>query len=91
MRIEYDQQKRDATLDVRGLDMAEAAGVFAGSHVTFDDLRCDYGERRHITVGYLHDCMVVIVWTRRGTACRVISLRKANERERRSYHHLLSG
>ena len=31
------------------------------------------------------DAMVVLVWTPRGDARRVISMRKANERERRLY------
>ena len=29
--------------------------------------------------------MVVMVWTPRGQACRVISMRKANEREQAHY------
>lgn len=42
--------------------------------------RLDYGERRRITVGYL-DGQIVVVWTPRGQARRIISTRKENERE----------
>ncbi|MBF0296818.1 MAG: BrnT family toxin [Magnetococcales bacterium] len=44
-----------------------------------------YGEQRFITVGKLDDRMVVMVWTRREDTLRIISLRKANEREQGKY------
>ncbi len=65
--------------------MARAAEVFAGVTLTIEDDRQDYGEARFITIGFLDDAMVVLVWTPRDNACRVISIRKANERERRIY------
>jgi hypothetical protein len=85
MPIEFDPAKRDATLDERGLDMARAEEVFAGSHLTVEDGRRDYGETRNITIGFLDGRMVVMVWTLRGRATRIISLRKANEREQALY------
>ena len=42
-----------ATLEVRGLDFAEAAKVFAGPTFTFVDLRFDYPEERFVTIGLL--------------------------------------
>ena len=69
----------------RCLDMARAAEVFAGVTLTIEDDRQDYGEARFITIGFLDDAMVVLVWTPRDDACRVISIRRANERERRIY------
>ena len=85
MRIEFDEAKRAETIKARGLDMARAAAVFAGATLTVEDNRQDYGEVRLITIGYLDDAMVVLVWTPRDDACRIISMRKANERERRLY------
>ena len=85
MRIEFDGAKRLETITTRGLDMARAADVFAGATLTVEDDRHDYGEVRYITIGFLDDTMVVIVWTRRNDAHRIISLRRANERERRLY------
>ena len=85
MRIVFDEAKRAATLAARGLDMARAGEVLAGMTLTVEDDRRDYGEDRFITVGLLDGAMVVLVWTSRGDAYRIISMRKANERERRLY------
>ena len=65
--------------------MARAADVFAGATLTVEDDRQDYGEVRLITIGFLDDAMVELVWTRRDDAHRIISMRRANERERRLY------
>jgi len=85
MRIEFDKTKRAETIRTRGLDMARAADVFAGATLTVEDDRQAYGEARFITIGFLDNAMVVLVWTPRDDVCRVISIRKANERERRLY------
>lgn len=85
MRIEFDAAKRAATLEARKLDMARASDVFAGATLTVEDDRRDYGEDRFITIGFLDGTMVVLVWTPRRDAYRIISMRKANERERRLY------
>jgi uncharacterized DUF497 family protein len=81
MRLTFDSAKREKTLAERGLDFARAREVFEGVTVTRDDSRLDYGERRHVTVGVLDGRIVVVVWTQRGQARRIISMRKANERE----------
>ena len=65
--------------------MGRAGDVFSGDTLTVLDDRRDYGENRFITVGFLDGTMVVLVWTPRIKARRVISMRKANERERRLY------
>ncbi len=85
MQIEFDPSKRDATLENRGLDMAEAGKVFSGPHLTFDDIRFNYGEQRFITIGRLDGRMIVLAWTPRGEARRIISMRKANDREQEKY------
>ena len=85
MQIEFDSIKRDRTLLERGLDFAHAAPLFAGLHFTSQDLRVDYAEDRFITVGFLRVDLVVMVWTPRGEVRRIISMRKANEREKTFY------
>jgi uncharacterized DUF497 family protein len=75
VRITFDPAKRAATLAHRGLDFADAALVFAGEHATAPDERRDYGEPRCITAGQLRGRFVVIVWTPRGDARRIISMR----------------
>ncbi len=85
IQIEFDSQKRDKTLVERGLDFAQAVQVFAGLHLTAEDVREDYDEPRYITVGWINDRMIVMVWTPRGEVRRIISMRKANEREKERY------
>jgi uncharacterized DUF497 family protein len=85
MLIEFDADKRDTTFSQRGLDFATAAEISAGRHYTGEDQSDDYAEPRYITVGLLDGRMVVMVWTPRGEARRIISLRKANEREQKNY------
>lgn len=89
MRITFDPAKRAATLAERGLDFEDAIDVFAGVTASFVDDRADYGETRAITVGRLRDRMVIVVWTERGDARHVISMRKANEREQKRYRQRL--
>ena len=85
MRITFDPIKRDRTLAQRGLDFARAPEVFKGRRFAFEDDRFDYGERRIATVGYLEGRMVIVVWTPRNGVRHIISMRKANERERRNH------
>jgi len=90
VQIEFDAEKREVTLRERGLDFARTPEVFAGHHFTAEDLRDDYGESRQITVGLLDSRMVIVVWTPRGEARRIISMRKANEREIANYAYRLA-
>lgn len=85
MRITFDPAKRDRTLAERGLDVARAGELFADLHLTFEDSRFDYGEVRFISVGRLEGRMTVVIWTDEDSGRRVISMRKANEREQRKY------
>lgn len=77
MRLEFDEEKRAKTIEVRGRDMARAADVLRGATLTVEGDRQDYGEIRFITIGFLDDTMVVLVWTPRDNAYRIISMRKA--------------
>jgi uncharacterized protein len=89
MEITFDPNKRDKTLRERGLDFLDAAKVFAGRTYDKPDTRHDYGERRTISVGWLRYRMVVVVWTERHGSRRIISMRKANDREQADYRELL--
>jgi uncharacterized DUF497 family protein len=80
--ITFDSAKRDKTLADRGLDFADAETVFAGPNLTVEDDRFDYGEVRYSTVGRLRGRMVMVIWTPRGDARHVISMRKTNDREK---------
>ncbi len=89
MQITFNPEKRAKTLNERGLDFARAEEVFAGHHFTAEDIRADYNEKRLITFGCLDARMIVMVWTTRAGERRIISMRKANEREKAKFGHYL--
>lgn len=89
MKIQYDEQKRQTTLEQRGIDFADAWQIFEGIHYTLEDERQDYGEQRFITIGYMNKRMVIVAWTPRANDKRIISLRKANEREQAKFKQYL--
>lgn len=95
MLIEFDETKRQYTLDERGLDFADANQIFNGVHMTAIDDRIDYSETRYISIGYLNARLVVVVWTYRPneifpTHRRIISMRKANDREIKRFTYALN-
>jgi uncharacterized DUF497 family protein len=91
VRITFDPAKRALTLDKRGLDFALAGLVFDARHMTRPNDRQDYGEDRFISIGHLGGDVVVLVWTPRGEARRIISMRKANGREKAFFEASLAG
>jgi uncharacterized DUF497 family protein len=90
MRITCDAEKRRKTLQDRGLDMRRAKDVFGGVHFTRIDDRFDYGESRYVTVGWLDSRLVAFVWTPRGSARRIISMRHCHERETKKLQPYIS-
>jgi uncharacterized DUF497 family protein len=85
VRITFDAAKRTAILETRGIDMRDAAGVFAGPTATWADGRFDYGEARWLTAGFHAGRVVLIAWTQRGAARRVISMRYCHAKEVRKF------
>lgn len=71
------------------LPLAAAALLFEGRFIEEEDSRRKYGETRFIAVGPIAafgDRIFVVVYTWRGPIRRIISFRKANDREVRRYH-----
>ncbi|MHB1103188.1 MAG: BrnT family toxin [Devosia sp.] len=85
MELEWNEEKRRKTLEERGLDFADVGRFDTESIQTFEDLRSNYGEARFNTYGYLDGMLCTFCWTRRNERIRIISMRKANDRERKSY------
>ena len=90
MKLLWDESKREHTLATRELDFAEAAAVFAGATFEFEDKRQDYGERRIVCVGFLRTRMVVLIYVQHRAFRRIISMRKANDREQKIYRSQLA-
>jgi uncharacterized protein len=85
MELEWDEVKRLQTLKERGLDFADIPNFDVGSLETNEDRRADYGEPRFNVAGFLEGVLCTYCWTPRGDKMRIISMRKINERERKSY------
>ena len=82
---DWDEPKRQATLLLRGLDFAMVRDFDLGTAVIDPDDRRDYGEARFKATGMIGGRLFIVVFTPRGERLRLISLRKANERERRAW------
>lgn len=83
MDLDWDAKKRDDTLKERGLDFAIVAEADWDDALTVEDSRTDYGEARFVSLVPIHERLYVVAWCMRGDKLRVISLRKANARERK--------
>jgi uncharacterized protein len=81
----WDEGKRRKTLAERGIDFAVIQDMdLAKAQIEPDD-RQDYGERRFRAFGLISGRLHVAVFTLRGGLFRLISLRRANERETRRW------
>lgn len=85
MNITFDPAKRERVLRERGLDFNDAPAVIGDwrSH-TFRPTG-EHGEPRVRTVGFLGDRMVMVIWTPRGDAVRIITMRRIHGREAKRY------
>ena len=54
-----------------------------------EDKRRDYGEERRLTLGRIEWRLYAVAYTMRGEVARLISARKANQREQRRYYEAL--
>ena len=85
MRITFDQKKSAENEEKRCLSFELVEKFQWTTALTGPDTRRDYGERRYIAIGFIDDRLHVLIYTKRGDALRVISLRRANKREIRLY------
>src|SRR5262245_1576377 len=90
IEFDWNHNKNQQNYEKHGLSFEDASLVFAGETITFLDGRSDnYGEERFITLGKLAERVVVVVHTQRQHIIRIISMRKANEREKKIYYERL--
>lgn len=85
MEFTWSKAKRAVNLKVHGLDFLDAPRVFEGLTFTFEDDRFSYGEQRFVTLGLLAGIPVSIVHTESEHEIRIISFRKATQRETQIY------
>ena len=75
--------KRAGNLKDHGLDFVDAPSVFETATYTFEDDRFSYGEQRFVTLGLLAG--IPVVHTESAYEIRIISFRKASQRETEIY------
>lgn len=85
MKLEYDEEKRQETLQTRGIDLLYAALIFEGPTLTKIDDRKDYGEVRRISLGLIDDTPYIVIHTQRGENTRLISAWKGGRRDYETY------
>jgi len=85
MQYEWDENKRIANLARHKIDFADAIDFEWGTALETIDDRFDYGEKRWVALGFIRKKLHVMVYTFRAKNIRIISLRKANKRERMYY------
>lgn len=85
MLFEWDEHKEARNIAKHGLDFTTAARVFLDENrIEYYDDAYSADEDRYITIGQIGTVAVVVmvVYTERRTAIRLISARKATRQER---------
>lgn len=86
MNFEWDEAKSEACFRERGFDFAYAArAIFDPDRLVRADIRHSYGEERYQLTGKIEQRLFVVVYTPRHDVMRIISARKANQREVKQY------
>jgi uncharacterized DUF497 family protein len=85
MKFEWDEGKAAANFAKHGVRFEDASDFEWEVSVDKLDLRKDYGETRVIAMSTIRGRLHVLVYANRADGQRLISLRKANDREFSSY------
>ena len=82
MEFEWDPDKSEACVRERRFNFAYAARAFFDPRRMIEpDERHSYREDRYRLLGMIESRVFVVVYTLRGESIRIISARKANQRE----------
>lgn len=85
MEITYDLTKDAANIAKHGVSLRLATELEWESAVTWSDVRRDYGEPRQSALVLLGERLYFVAFVDRADVRRIISLRKANNREKVLY------
>ena len=82
---EWDENKRRYNLKKYKIDFIDAIAIFDDPYRI--ELECySKGELRFQTIGIINEVILFLVYTLRGKAKRIISVRRASKNERKAYH-----
>ena len=89
MVFDWDDEKEQANIVKHGIDFSTAALVFGDANriEKYDEVH-SLDEDRYITIGQINGVAIVVmvVYTERDQAIRIISARLATKREREAYY-----
>lgn len=89
MLFEWDDEKEKINIGKHGIDFTTAARVFNDENILelYDESHSD-NEERYIAIGIIDGItyLVMVVFTEREEAIRIISARKATKKEGRMYY-----
>jgi uncharacterized DUF497 family protein len=85
MEVSYDPTKAQANLTKHGVSLSDTESFEWDTAIVWMDGRRDYGEIRMTGIGYIGLRLHVVVFTDRDNTRRIISLRKADDREIKHY------
>lgn len=85
MDFEWDEDKRNESISKHGVDFLDAALIFEHETLEWIDDREDYGEERVIALGRSGLTVFRVVFTMRGSDCRIITAQKASKRDQKRY------
>ncbi|MCL2270584.1 MAG: BrnT family toxin [Treponema sp.] len=87
IELEWDEDKRQQTLQERGLDFMLARYILTDPNlVRIVDNRRNYKETRYIAYGMVQNDVFCICYTIRDNVHRIISLRRTHKKERMKYY-----
>jgi hypothetical protein len=86
--MSFDPAKRRRNQRKHQIDLVDCMAVFDFPMLTQEDVRKDYGEQRLVSLGWLKDRIVVLVWTDRDEGPRLISCRAAEPHEQEAYFRI---
>jgi len=86
--FEWDKQKAERNQAKHSVSFEFATRAFDDENrVTVIDNRRDYGETRYITLAKIDNRLYVVAFTLRSSIIRLISARKANNKEAKRYEN----
>ena len=91
-KFEWDEKKNKLNIEEKGLPFEAAKQLFDYPLQIGLDERKNYNEQRFIGVGEIDGRLMVVVFTKRKpNIIRIISFRKANDREQKKYYTNILG
>lgn len=82
--FEWNEAKRLANIEKHGLDFEDAVIALGGPRIEYASFRGD--EERIVAVCFMDARLIAVVYTMRGSSCRIICARVARTNERRAYY-----